>query len=93
MRDNEPHAIPCRIAIGFAIAPENQVNEGRRRFFQARLPRVDEALRLDPLLIETALYILAVRDELGRASDLANLAQQQRLCRRVELCVTLFVQF
>src|SRR5206468_283591 len=62
------------------------------RLFKHCVPGVDKALWLDPLLVETAFYILAVRDELGCASHLTNVAQQQRLCRRVELCVTLFIQ-
>src|SRR5207248_3015520 len=70
----------------------NQVNGGSRRLLKARVPGVEKALRLDPFLVETALHILAVRDQLSRASHLANFAQQQRLCRGVELCVALFVQ-
>src|SRR5262249_53824246 len=75
-----------------AFAPENQVNGGSRRLLEAGVPRVDKALRLDPFLVETAFYILAVRDQFGRASHLADVAQQQRLCRGIELCVALFVQ-
>jgi hypothetical protein len=95
VRNNEAHAIPCRITFAtiLAVTPENQVNGGWHGLVEACLPRVDEALRLHPLRVETALHILAVRDDIGCASHFAHVTQQQRLCRRIEICVMLFVCF
>src|SRR5689334_1916808 len=95
VRYDEPHTIPYRLAFAriLAVAPENQLNQGRGGFIEACLPAVDKALRLHPLRVETALHILAVRDEIGCASHLADITQQQRLRGRIELCVMLYVCF